>query len=60
MAGYHHLNTHFSRALHDCFEIVNLEPQQHSVSIRFVIGIADTPVMVFYFEAVQLKYKLAF
>jgi hypothetical protein len=52
-------DAHFSGALHDRFKIVNLEPQQHSVTIWPVIAIANGAVMVFHFEAVQLKDKLA-
>ncbi len=59
MPGYDNLDSHFSRPLHDRFKIVNLEPQQYPVPIWLVIGIANTTVVVFYFEAVQLKHKLA-
>jgi hypothetical protein len=59
MLGHDDLYAHFSRALHDCVKIVNFEPQQDSVSIRFVITIADWAVMMFYFETVQLKHELA-
>lgn len=52
-------NAHFSCALDDRIKVVNLEPQQHSIAIRLVIGIADASMMVFDFEAVQLKHKLA-
>jgi hypothetical protein len=59
MSGYHDLDAHVRGALHNCVKVVDLEPQQHPVSIWFVITIADCAVMVFYFEAVQLKHKLA-
>lgn len=59
MARYDNLNAHVGSALHDGFEIVHLEPQQHPVAVRFVVAVADSPVMMFYFEAVQLKNKLA-
>lgn len=59
MARYNNLDAHFSGPLHDAIKILNLEPQQHAVSIWFVLTIADPTVMVFYFKAVQLKYELA-
>lgn len=59
MPGNDNLDIHLGGALRDRFEIVNLEPQQHAVSIRSVIAIANPPVMVFYSEAMQLKNKLA-
>ena len=59
MSGYDDLNGHFSGALHYGIEIVDLEPQQHPVSVWLVITIADRAMMVLHFEAVQLKDKLA-
>ena len=59
MPGRDNLHSHFSRALHDRVEVVYLEPQQYPVSVWLVITIADRAVIVFYFEAVQLKNKLA-
>jgi len=59
MMGYDNFDAHLGGALHNRIVIVNLEPQQHTVSIRLVMAIADRAVMVFYFEAVQLKHKLA-
>jgi hypothetical protein len=59
MTGQDYFDVHFGCALHDRFKIVNFEPEQHSVSIRLVIGIADRAVMVFYFKAVQLKHEAA-
>jgi hypothetical protein len=59
MPGHDNLHSHFSRALHDRVKVVYLEPQQYTVSVRLVITIADRAVIVFYFEAVQLKNKLA-
>jgi len=58
MPGHDNLDAHFSGALHDSFKIVDLEPQQHPVSIGPVIAIADRAMMMFHFEAVQLKDKL--
>lgn len=59
MLGHDNFHSHVSGALHDPVKIVYLEPQQYTVSVRFVITIADRAVIVFYFEAVQLKNKLA-
>ena len=53
------LHTHFSAALNDRVKVVYLEPQQYTVSVWLVLTIADRTVIVFYFEAVQLKDKLA-
>ena len=58
MPGRDNLDTHFSGALHDCVKIVDLEPEQHAISVWPVIAIADRGVMVFHREAVQLKDKL--
>ena len=59
MLGHDNLHAHFSGALDDRIKVVNLEPQQYTVSVRPVITIADGTVIVFNFEAVQLKDKLA-
>jgi len=59
MAGHDDLDAHFSGALHDRVKVVHFEPQQYTVSVWLIIAIADATVMVFYFEAVQLKDKLA-
>jgi hypothetical protein len=58
MTRHHRLDAHFSGALHDCFKIVDFEPQQYPVSIWLVVAIANRPVMMFHLEAVQLKDKL--
>jgi hypothetical protein len=58
MPRHDNLDTHFSRPLHDRFKIVHLEPQQHPISIWPIVAIADRAVMMFHFEAVQLKDKL--
>jgi len=59
MRGHDNVDAHFSGPLHDRLEIIHLEPQQHTVAIWLVITIANRSVMVFHFEAVQLKNKLA-
>jgi hypothetical protein len=58
MARDDNLDTHLSRALHDCLKIVDLEPEQYPVSVGPVIAITDRTVMVFHLEAMQLKDKL--
>ena len=57
MLGHDDLHAHFSGALHDCVEVINLEPQQYAISVRLVIAITDGTVMVFDFEPMQLKDK---
>ena len=52
------LDTHFDGALDDRFEIVDLKPKQHAVSVGPVVRIADPAVMMLHLEAVQLKHKL--
>lgn len=58
MPGQDDLDPHFSRALHDPIKVIHLEPQQDTVSVWLVVAVADRTVMVFYFEAVQLKHQL--
>ena len=55
MARQHHLDSHFARALHHRIEIIHLEPQQHAIAVGFVGTIADRPVMMFHFKAMQLQ-----
>ena len=59
MPRYHDLDAHFRGALHDRVKVVYLEPKQYTVSVWFVITIADRSMMVLYVEAVQLQHKLA-
>ena len=59
MSRHDDLDAHFCGALHNRVKVVHLEPEQHAVSVWPVTRIADRTVMVFYFEAVQLKDKLA-
>ncbi|MCU1263400.1 MAG: hypothetical protein JWO80_6285 [Bryobacterales bacterium] len=59
MPGHDDLQAHFSGALHDRVKVVYLEPQQYTVSVWLAIAITDRTVIVFYFEAVQLKDKFA-
>ncbi len=59
MPGQDDFHAHFSGTLHDRFKVVYLEPEQYTVSVWLVITIADGTVIVFHFEAVQLKDKPA-
>ena len=59
MFGHDNLHVHLGGALHDRVKVVHLEPQSHAVSVGLVISIAYRAVMVFHFEAVQLKDQLA-
>ncbi len=59
MPRQNYLDVHLAGTLHHCFEIVHLEPQQYPVSVWLVFPIAYPPVMVLYFEVVQLKHQLA-
>jgi len=59
MAGQHHLNPHFDGALHYCIEVLHLEPEQHTIAVGSVGAIANGPVMVLDFKAVQLQDDLA-
>jgi hypothetical protein len=58
MPGNYNLDAHFNGALHDCFKIIDLEPEQYPVSVRLVITIANRAVIMFNLEAVQLQNKL--
>src|SRR5580700_844954 len=42
MAGHDDLDAHFSGALHDRVKVVHLEPQQYTVSVWFIIAIANS------------------
>jgi len=59
MAGQDDFHAHFGAALHDRVKVVDFKPEQDTVSVWLVITIADRTMMVLYFEAVQLKGKLA-
>ena len=59
MPGQDDLHTHFGGAPHDRVKIVDLKPQQYTVSVWLVVAIANRTVMVFNVETVQLKDKLA-
>jgi hypothetical protein len=52
MPRHNDLDVHLGCTLHDRVKIVNFEPEQHSVSVRFVVPIGYRTVMMFYFEAV--------
>lgn len=52
MPRHYNLDAHFNGALHDCFKIIDLEPEQYPVSVRLVITIANRAVIMFNREAV--------
>ncbi len=58
MPRHDNLDTHFDGSLYDRFEIVDLKPKQHAVTVWPVVRIADPAVMMLHLEAVQLKHKL--
>lgn len=58
MPRHDNLDIHFHRPLENRFKIVDLEPEQHAVSIWPIVTTANGAVMMFYLEAVQLKDKL--
>lgn len=59
MSWHDDFHAHFRCALHDRIEILNLKPQQHSISIRFVISVGDRAMMMLDVETVQLKDDLS-
>jgi len=59
MFGHDDFHVHFAGALQDRVKVVDLEPQQHTVSVGLVLAIADGAVMVVDHEAVQLHNELA-
>jgi hypothetical protein len=52
------IQTHRCGAGDRCVEVVDLEPQQHPVTVRAVVWLADTTVIVLDVEAVQLHHQL--
>ena len=59
MFGQHNLHAHLGGALQDRVKVVHFKPEQDAVSIGLVIAVANPPMVVFHFEAVQLKDQLA-
>lgn len=59
MPWHDDLHAHFRGAPKDSVKIIDLEPEQHAVSVRLVISVADGPVIVVRFEAVELKDQFA-
>ena len=55
MPGLNHLDLHFFGAGYGRIEIVKLKPQEHAVSVRLEILIADRTVIVSHVPVVQLK-----
>lgn len=52
MAWHYHLDAHFDGAPKECFKIIDLEPEQHPVSVWLILTIADGTVIMFNLEAV--------
>jgi hypothetical protein len=59
MLAQHNFHAHLSGALHHCVKVVHFEPEQDAVSVGPVIAVANRPMMVINFKAVQLKDQLA-
>jgi hypothetical protein len=59
MSRYDNLDAHFRSPLDHRVEVVHFEPQEHAVAVWFILAIANPAVMVFHFEAVELKNQLA-
>jgi len=59
MFGQHDFHAHLGGALHHRVKVVHFEPEQDAVSIGLVIAVANPPMVVFHFKAVQLKHQLA-
>jgi hypothetical protein len=57
MAGQDNFNFHCLGACHRGVEIVDLKPQQNTVSVRLRLRITNRAVMVLYLPFVQLKYQ---
>ncbi len=55
MAGQNNLDLHVGDALHDGVEVIDLEPEQHTIAVGPVRAIADGAMMVLDFKAVQLQ-----
>lgn len=58
MSGQHDLDAHGRGAFEDVVEVVDLKPEQQTVTIGPVVRIGDGAVMVFDGKAVQLKNNL--
>lgn len=43
------------RAVHSGVEVVDFEPEQDAVAVRLVVGIRNSPVVVFNVERMQLE-----
>lgn len=59
VAWHHDLGIHLACSRHRVVKVINFEPKQHAVTIRFVIRIADRFVIVVDLEAVQLHNEHA-
>jgi len=59
MPGHHDLHAHLGGTLHDRVKVIYFKPEQHAVSVWFVIAVANGTVIVLNVEAMQLKDKVA-
>src|SRR6185437_11686321 len=58
MARQQDFDTHFHRTLHDRVEVFHFKPEQHTIAIRSVVGIADGTVVMLDVKTVQLQNEL--
>jgi hypothetical protein len=59
MPRQYDLHTYFLGSLHKGFEVVDLKPEEHTVAIGLICRVADTSVMMFNIEAMQLQNEPA-
>ena len=57
MRCHHDIDAHLCTSPHRRIEIINLEPQQHTISIGAVVRLTDATVVVLDLKAVQLHHK---
>jgi hypothetical protein len=53
--GPHDFGAHIISTLHHRVKVIHLEPEKHTIAVRFVDAIPDRAVMMFDFETVQLR-----
>ena len=59
MLGHNNFGFQLMCALNDRVKVSDLKPQQHAVSIRSIIRVPDSSVMMLHLKAVQLQDELA-
>ncbi len=59
MAGQYDLGAHFSSTFHYRVEVINLEPEQHTITVGSISAIADEAMIVLDFKTVQLQDERA-